>query len=501
MHNVSCGAWSSGRWVGVLMVASCLLLATAGAEAQEGIGAVTLMAGAPRMVGQTIRPLQPVLSGSVLETGEADAAGLLVQDIVLQIGANSQVQVSEEPDVVLVEVTRGFVVFYTDPESQRVVVVETPFGLLRSAPGAGDADGSGWYSVRHDPAEPGVSPAVSTFAAIEGMAEVEGTAPVAGPHALASGQQWRIIEGQVPGAPEAGDNRAAAQELRDMLHRRTTELVRSEVSSIDRLGDTTRGFGAARVAPAETVVPQQQQIINTNDAIQTQATFELQPTQTLPPAEEERGFAIGAPDIVPAGAAVAAVGQFVPYEGVPADPNWNDYLTAANGNPAFQPVYIEQLANAGFSYIQLAGAEAQVITQGGETFLVTDSEQAGGWAIFTPQEAVADAAFDADSRLLGVVTEGFRAIANGEHAGGGRLGPVGDVPGFASVQDGAVQLNPDAPAGYPLLDQAADVTGLTVNGQVASDQIAALGAGRDPVQLDQPGGQLVFLSDSNTDAL
>lgn len=496
-----------GRPFGVLAVVVCHLASAGSAGAAEGIGTVTLMMGAPRMVGQSIRPLQPVLSGSVLETGSADAAGVLIQDIVLQVGTNSQVEVLEEPDRLLIQVMRGFVVFYTDPETQRPVVVETPLGRLSSVPGLGEETeaGSGWYSVRHDPAQPAVSPAVSTFAAIEGMAQVEGTAPVAGPHALAAGQQWRIVEGQVPGPPEAGDNRGAAEDLRDMLHRRTTELVRSEVSHIDRLVATTRGgVGPTQVTPVEVVTPQHQQVIGNNDAIQNQTSFNLPfapVTPRAPEEETERGFDIGEPAVVRAGTPVTAVAQFVSYEGVPVDPNWNDYLTAADGDPAFQPVYIDRFDNAGFSYVQLAGPDAQVVTEGGQTFLASDSNRPAGWAIFTPQEAVADAGFDQDSRLLNVVTEGFRAVARGEHAGGGRIGSTDDEPGFAVVQNGNIQLNPDLPGGYPLLDQATDVTGLAANGQVVSDQIAALGGGRDPLQLSEAGPQLVFLSDSDTDAL
>jgi ferric-dicitrate binding protein FerR (iron transport regulator) len=491
------------RGSGALALLACCLAWAGTAIAQQSIGTVTLMAGAPRMVGQTIRPLQAVLSGSVLETGEADAAGVLVQDIALQIGGNSQVEILEEPDRLLIRLTRGFVVFYTEPDTARPVVVETPFGRLSAGPGTAAESESGWYSVRHDPEQAAVSPAVSTFATIEGLAEVEGTAPKAGPHALAAGRQWRIVEGQVPGPPEAGNNRAAAEGLRDMLHRRATELIRSEVSNVDRLAARAGGeLAPARIAPAETQTPVRQQLISNNDAIQNQAS--LGPPQPIPPIvpveEVQGGFAIDAPRVVAVGAPLTTVAQFVSYDGVPADPNWNDFLTSVNGNPAFQPAYIDSFDNAGFSYIQLAGADAQVITEGGETFLATDVDNPTGWAIFTPQQAVANAGFDQNAQLLDVVTEGFRAIARGEHAGGGRIDPVGGASGFAVVQDGNIQLNPDAPAGYPLLDQAADVSGLTVDGQVASDQIAALGAGRNPQQLSEAGPQLVFLSNSDTDA-
>ena len=101
------------------------------------------------------------------------------------------------------------------------------------------------------------------------------------------------------------------------------------------------------------------------------------------------------------------------------------------------------------------------------------------------------------------MTDGFQAIAKAEHlAGGGTIGGNGVDPAsaFAQAVNGNVQLNPDLPAGYPLLDQALETTGLTVGDQVISDQIAALGAGRDPQQLDQTGPQLIFISSGDTDA-
>ena len=257
------------RGCGPLALLACCLAWAGTALAQQSIGTVTLMAGAPRMVGQTIRPLQAVMSGSVLETGEADAAGVLVQDIVLQIGGNTQVEVLEEADRLLIRLTRGFVVFYTEPDTGHLVVIETPFGRLTAGPGTGVESESGWYSVRHDPEQPAVSPAVSTFAAIEGSAEVEGTAPKAGPHALAAGSQWRIVAGQLPGPHEAGNNRAAAEGLRDMLHRQATELIRSEVSNVDRLAARAGGeLFTTRISPTETQAPTGQQIFTNNDAVQ-----------------------------------------------------------------------------------------------------------------------------------------------------------------------------------------------------------------------------------------
>ena len=192
------------------------------------------------------------------------------------------------------------------------------------------------------------------------------------------------------------------------------------------------------------------------------------------------------------------------YAGSPADADWNAYLTAVDGNPAFAPIYFTEFANGGFSYIQLAGSDAQVATTDGETFLATTTDGSSGWATYTPQVAIADADFDPNSALAGVVTEGFGAIARGEHlAGGGAIGGDGvdSASAFAVVSGSLIQLNPTLPPGYPLFDRASDTTGLEVNGEAVSDQIAALGAGLNPQDLSQAGPQLLFISDANTDAL
>jgi len=65
------------RWP---IVALAMLIATNLANpclAQVEVARVTLMVGAPRMIGESIRPLQAIMSGRLLETGEGDAAGLL----------------------------------------------------------------------------------------------------------------------------------------------------------------------------------------------------------------------------------------------------------------------------------------------------------------------------------------------------------------------------------------------------------------------------------------
>ncbi|MHC4235089.1 MAG: hypothetical protein ACYSUQ_08230 [Planctomycetota bacterium] len=491
---------------GIALATVCLVM-VGRAEAQEQVAQVTMMAGAPRMVGEAIRPLQAILSGRQLETGPEDAAGLLVEDVVVHVGVDSVVTVADEPGRKRVVLDRGYLVFYTEPQTRSEVVVETPFGLLTAYAGSAQDSGSGWYAVRHDPERPNVSPAVSTFAAIEGSAQVEGTAPVAGPHKLLAGQRWRIVGGRVPGPPEAGDERGDADSLRQMLHRQAAEMIRAQTTDITRLASTDLG-PTIRSLPLEVAVPEHQMIIDSNAAAQDRHTVLVPLIPTLipfpvPEIERER-FVYADPTIIPAGTPGYATGGFVSYEGVPADPNWNDFLTSVDGNPAFQPTYLTSFANGGFTYLQFVGPEAQLATNNGETFLATEVSDSSGWAMFTPLVAIGDPGFDSDSSLASVVTEGFRAIANGEHlAGGGTIGGDGVDPdsGFAVVSGTNVELNPNPPAGFPQLDQAADTTGLTVGGQAVSDQIAALGAGHDPQLLHELGPQLVFLSSSDTDAL
>jgi len=80
-----------------------------------------------------------------LETGEADAAGLLVSDVVIHVGADSAVTLLDEPGVTRVVIERGFMVFYTDPTTQTKIVAETPFGFLAAMPSTAQTGGSGWY--------------------------------------------------------------------------------------------------------------------------------------------------------------------------------------------------------------------------------------------------------------------------------------------------------------------------------------------------------------------
>ncbi len=469
--------------------------------ARQEVGRVTMMAGAPRMVGESIRPLQPILSGRTLETGDSDAAGVLIEDVVFHIGPNSRVAVHDEPGGKRFEIEQGYVVLYADAGTQTTAIVETPFGRLTFTPDLLGEGGSGWYSVRHDPQQTNIQPAVSTFTSMEGPVEVVGTSPQAGPYLLKAGQRWRIVQGQVPGPPEDGDGRVEAEALRDLLHRQTAELIHVEPEDLTRLALADLQGGS--LAPETTIINEGQFILDGNFSNQDRSTLPPIPPQLLDLQPPEVVLAIGAPARIAAGTPNLGRAQFVSYAGTPADPNFNAFLTSVQGNPAFQPQYLTQFANGGFSYIQLAGPDAQLIEQNGETFLAGPQGATDGWALFTPLVATGDAGFDPQSRLAGVVSAGFGAIARGEHlAGGGSIGGDGVDPasGFAEVTGGQVGLNPVQPVGYPLLSRAADTTGLTVGGEAVSDQIAALGAGLDPQQLSQSGQRLVFLSNGSTDA-
>ncbi len=508
----------SGRWaatwsnavaarLGAVAGVVCLVIG-ASALAQEQMGQVTLLAGAPRMVGESIRPLQAILTGQQIETGEEDAAGLLVEDIVFHVGVNSTVNVVDEPGRKRIVLDRGFVVFYTDAGTASEVMVETPFGRLTARPGSASPAGTGWFSVRHDPAEPGVSPAVSTFAAMEGVAEAVGTAPQAGPHTLQGGMRWRIVQGEIPGPPEQGDEREAANQLREMLHRQAAEVLRAQTTDLTRLVSLDVGRG---LSTPDVVAPERQSIVDPNAAAQDRTPRVNTPLPTAPvePVEQER-LVFHEPTAIAAGRPNSAAAQYVSYQGAELTPDWNQFLTSVNGNPAFSPQYLTDFTNGGFSYLQLAGPDAQLAENNGETFLATSAEAASGWALFTPQIAVADSGFNPDSGLARLVNEGLQGIAFGEHPalpddpnGGGRIGGNGvdAASAFASASGNLISLNPDRPAGYPRLDQAGDTTGLEFNGEALSDQIAALGTGLNPQALSEDGPQLLFISAAEVDAL
>lgn len=492
----------AGRaWLAVVGIVAVSVAFGPAALGQDQIGMVTLMSGAPRMVGESIRPLQAVLSGQLLETGEADAAGLLVEDVVIHVGANSAVTLVDEPGITRVVIERGFVVFYTDPTTMTEIIAETPLGFLTTTPASASAEAgaSGWFSVRHDPDQPDISPAVSTFATMEGFATVQGVSPVAGPHDLPAGYKWQIIAGEAPGPVEEGDESQEADELRRTLHRQSIENLRPET-------DPTRLTTIARSPlfldePADLVSPPDQRIFDPNSANQDRV---LPPPINVDFIPDVGAVEFGPPAIIAAGDPVVANAQFVPYAGTPVDTNFNANLPSVDGLPAGQPRYLTDFVNGGFSYLQFAGPGAQVVSSGGDTFLFENPATATGWALFTPLRALRDSGFDANAPAAAVVSDGFRAIAFGEHlgAGGGTIGGNGDrAVAFGVVEGGAVQPNPNPPAGYPALDQANQTNGLEVNGVAPGDQVAALLAGRDPQDLSQPGGQLVFISDGNTDSL
>lgn len=491
----------------VALAMGCVLLPSS-ARADVEFGRVTLMAGAPRMVGESIRMVQTVFSGRVIETGESDATGLMAGDVVFHIGPNSNVTVVDEPGVKRINVQRGYVVFYTDSSSRTAVVAETPFGFLTATPDMLEENGSGWFSVRHDLAQANAGPAVSTFAAMEGTSKVEGTNPQAGPHKLIGGQRWRIVQGAIPGAPEEGDERSDAENLRDRLHRETAESARSQVDNLSSLAMEDMG-ALGRQLPTDVINQEGQGVLDVSGANQDRLTSETAqqnpepPVEFIPEVEVMRVFPVADPAVIPAGSPQRATGAYVSYDGIITDPNFNQYLTAVGPDPAFQPNYLTELPNGGFSYIQLAGPNAELAETGGAMFLAEEQGAASGWAVYTPSQALGDAGYDQASSLTSVVTEGLRAIAHGEHlSGGGRIGGDGVNPdtAFASAATGQVQLNSNPPPGYPQLDLSYDTTGLTAGGEPLSDQIAALGAGRNPQTLSEQGPQLLFVSSGTTDA-
>ncbi len=483
-------------------LAISFLLTPGVARGNGEIGRVTLMAGAPKMVGESIRPLQAIFSGRVLETGEADAAGLMLEDFVFHIGANSRVTIHDEPGIRRIVVEKGYVVLYTDADTRTTVIAETPFGRLTWSAGSVQAGGSGWYSVRHDPEQANVGPAVSTFAAMEGSAEVAGTVPEAGPFALQGGQRWRIVQGRIPGPPEEGDERDAAEGLRATLHRQAAEMAHASVGDLTELAAADL-VPVVRVSPEGVITLVDQGIFDINSANQDGLPSDVPPPLPRIEPEVETVFVFASPTTIPAGTPQTATADLVSYEDTVYEGVWNPPLTAVGTNPAFQPQYLTEFANGGFSYIQLAGTDSQLVDNNGEMFLAAEQNTATGWVTFTPTASIADGGFDSSSNLINVVTEGFTAIAYGERLpGGGTIGGDGVDPatGFAIVKDGQVQLNPDPPPpGYPQLDLASDTTGLTVDGDVLGVQIAALGSGLDPLDLRERGPELLFMSSDFTD--
>jgi len=481
----------AGSFLGLLLPASLP------AAAQDAGATVTLLTGTPRIAGQSIRQLQPIRAGSLAEiaTGENDALGLLVQDIVVHQGQNSLVSMTDDGEEVVIHVERGFIAFYLDGTSQRHIVVETPFGRLSPILPASQEGDTGVFTVRHEEALVNMRPAASTFSVVEGSAEARGTAPVAGPHLLRARQMWVIREGEPPGEPVEGDERLAAEELSSRLHRDTIEALRPELTDITPRDE----HGAGGIVMVELTRPDGQAIIESSDV----AELLEQPPFFEEPQEFE--LRLSPAIIEPSGVYQVAEADFVSYAGDTVHntpPNaWFDVLTSVNGNPAFRPQYIAHMPNAGFTYIQLAGDGASLATAPltGEQFLAGPAGT--GWAMYTPTQAVVDPGFQAGDSALAVIDAGFERMAQAGHlANDGRIGPAAGDPttGFAFFDGQNVVRNENPPAGYPLLQASGETTGLERDGVPLADQIAAIGAGFNTLDLGLRAPRLTFLSDADT---
>jgi hypothetical protein len=464
----------------------------------EPLGQVTLLTGTPRMPGQAVRRAMPVISGQPIQTGPQDAVGVLLRDLVVHVGVDADVRFETDADATHIIVDSGFVAFYHDEGFDRRVLVDTPFGRLEPGVTAGFEAVSGAYTVRHDPGQPNVQPAASTFSVIEGNARAEGLAPKAGPHRLVAGQMWVIRAGSVPGDPVAGDESSAAEELGALLHREAIDALRRDVTILTPERELDLG------APVifEITTPPGQGIIEIDDVARV-----IQAPPPVPPVLGEFQLRIVAPQPIPAGDALAATADFVSYDGIVRDLDWNESLAAVNGEPAFRPQYIRTLPNAGLSYVQFAGPDVEIQNSlAGEPFMTGPRNGNTGWAFFAPTGGVGDGGFNNANPSVSVFDTAMQRIANALHLdSGGTIGPAtgNNASGFAILDNAAdpnVQLNPDLPTGFPLLQRATDTTGLEVGGDVVADQLAALGAGRDPLNLGQPAPQLNFISNANVDA-
>lgn len=436
------------------------------------------------MMGQVLRPFDAVLTATWLELEVGDAASISMDEGVVHIGAGSRVIFQADPQAIRASLEAGYVVIYIDPRAGKDVVLETPFGKLTASPDPAGA-ATGWFSVRHQKEEPGVRPGESVFAAVEGTARAEGTAPITKPHQLSTGQEWRILQGRVPGSPQEGDARQAAEELSDLLHRGASDFLRSDMGDDIRLAAISRPERRQAVDISDIVVPEDQLIVDNEDA------FLLQdPTVEELVVVDLRDPRLRVPQNYAAGDAATAEAQFYGYPGPAAPEEWMarglPTFSDAEGQglPAFQPQYLEALPNAGFSYLQFVGDGATAVNDSnGELFFV-GSRGASGWALFTPQFAVADSGYQPNGALAQVVSDGLEAIAQG-----------GTIMAFVVERNDVAQLADPLPVGYPHLDQYRDA-----DDEFANDQLAALGAGLDPrtyVEGDDP--RLLFISTSSQD--
>ncbi len=492
-HRIS---WT--RRVLTVLAVMCALGGVSVAWAGQGALVTQIMGGA-RVAGESVGTLDAIPPDQSLVTGESEAAGLLVGDVVIHVSGNSQVQVNEDVRTVLIRLDRGYIVVTVAPDSKREVKIETPFGFLKSTLTDRSAGAGCRYAVRHDPPRQN-SPETSTYSTIEAGAMARGTNPVTDPRILRPGEQWPLIAGQPAGDPQTVDARSAADALRASLNRSVVETPASRV--VDSLLALDEPLVPAGFDTLGTVTKAEllgQEVVDVNTAV-----LETEPELELEELELEVVERIRAPRVIPAGNTVNAVAQFVSYDGPPTNPDWNDFLASTNGQPSFQPEYVASFANGGFSYLQFVGTGAvTALSDAGETFFVGDGEESAGWAVFTPRTAVHDAGFELNSPLVNVVGDGFRAIARGDHlTGGGAIGGTGanSDSAFAGVVGGQIRLDTSPPIGFPSLEAAASTVGLTVGGQPLSDQIAALGTGLNAQDLSQPAERLLFLSNSNRDA-
>lgn len=467
------------------------------AVAQESVGEITLLTGTPRMTGQSLLPAAPVLSGRPVETGPDDAVGVLMQDLVVHVGADSQVEFTESDTGPRIRIESGFVVLYHDDEYDRPVIVETPFGRIEPLAEDGGFK-SGAYTIRHDPERPGLRAAATTFSVIEGDARALATDPEAGPHVLHGGQMWVIRRGEIPGDPVEGDEGRAADELAALLHRDSIETLRTETALLAPEDDLDG------VAPRllSMSLPGQD-LISINDIARV-----LDVPAPTPPRLQDLVFETALPAELPAGNALTGEADFVSYNGIVRNEDWNQHLAAVNGNPAFRPTYVRALPNSGLSYIQIASPDAAVRTAPtGEQFLAP-GDNSTGWTLYTPDNAIADRGFGSASNTatIAVVDAALRFFASAPGLpNAGTIGPSAGQPGFATLADingqQNVILNPDQPAGFPLLRRAGETGGLEVPVSQSqtlpiADQIAAVADGRDPFLLTLGQPRLTFLSDT-----
>lgn len=289
-------SWVRAVWT--VVVAWAALGGVTAAWAQQG-ALVTQFMGGPSVAGESIGTLDAIPPDQMLVTGEADAAGLLVGDVVIHVAGNSRVQVNEDSASVSIRLDRGYIVVHIAPDSDRDIVVSTPFGFLKSTSTDRPAGAGCRYSIRHDPRRQN-SPETSTFSAMEAGAMARGTNPVTDPRHLGPGEQWPLIAGQPPGDPQNIDARSEADALRTNLNRGSTVDAGPTASRvIDSLLalDTPivpAGFDALDVLTKTQA--SDQDLIDANTAV-----LETEPVLEMEELEVDNVERIRAPRVIPAG--------------------------------------------------------------------------------------------------------------------------------------------------------------------------------------------------------